>query len=171
MFLCLFTSIFCVRNAVAGREITVNENICVDTSRSVMVTKYWKSLIVRGPFAKFVDSPHYSESELCGGAVTVFFWSTSLGKRSASYNAPPTSRKRAADRWSFRNFLPQSCLFTVGKAQKLHMARSELNSVFGLKKVDRWNPIRTSAIHSRSRPMRFLGFSNHENGAPRQEIS
>jgi hypothetical protein len=31
------------------------------------------------PFEKFVDSPYYSESELCGGAVTVFFRSTSLG--------------------------------------------------------------------------------------------
>jgi hypothetical protein len=37
-----------------------------------------------------------------------------------------------------------------------------LNSVFSLEKVDRWNPIRTSAIQSRSRPMRFLGFPNHE---------
>jgi hypothetical protein len=27
----------------------------------------------RGPFEKFVDSPYYSESELCGGAVTVSF--------------------------------------------------------------------------------------------------
>jgi mevalonate pyrophosphate decarboxylase len=59
----------------------------------------------------------------------------------------------------------------VGKAQKLHGARSELNSVFSLEKVDRWNVTRTSAIQSRSRPMRFLGFSNHEKGAPRQEIS
>jgi hypothetical protein len=57
----------------------------------------------------------------------------------------------------------------AGKAQKSHGARSELNSVFGL--VYRWNPIRTSAIQSISRPMRFLGFSNHEKGAPRQEIS
>jgi hypothetical protein len=59
----------------------------------------------------------------------------------------------------------------VGKAQKSHGARSEMNSVFGLEKVDRWNPIRTSSIQSRSRPMRFLGFSNHEKGALRQEIS
>jgi hypothetical protein len=36
------------------------------------------------------------------------FRSTSLGKRCTSYNAPPTLRKRAADRWSLRNFLPQS---------------------------------------------------------------
>jgi hypothetical protein len=30
-------------------------------------------LILRGPFAKFVDSPYYSELELCGGAATVSF--------------------------------------------------------------------------------------------------
>jgi hypothetical protein len=89
------------------------------------------------------------------------FRSTSLGKRYTSYNAPPTSRKRAADCWCFM----------VGKAQKSHETRSELNSVFGLEKVDQWNPIRTSATQSRSRPVRFLSFSNHENGSPRQEIS
>jgi hypothetical protein len=99
------------------------------------------------------------------------FRSTSLGKRCTSYNAPPTSRKRAADRWSLRNFLPRSSHFMGGKAQKSHGVRSESNSVFGLEKADRWNPIRTSAIQSRSRPMRFLGISNHENGAPRHEIS
>jgi hypothetical protein len=59
----------------------------------------------------------------------------------------------------------------VGKAQKSHGARSELISVFGLEKVDRWNPIRTSSIQFRSRPMLFLGFSNHETGDPKKEIS
>jgi hypothetical protein len=44
----------------------------------------------------------------------------------------------------------------VGKAQKSQEARSELNLVFGLEEVDRWNPIRTSAIQSRSRPMRLM---------------
>jgi hypothetical protein len=70
-----------------------------------------------------------------------------------------------------RNFFPRSSLFIVGRDQKSHGARSELNSVFGLEEVDRWNPIRTSPIQFRSRPMRFLGFSNNEKGAPRQEIS
>jgi hypothetical protein len=56
----------------------------------------------------------------------------------------------------------------VGKVQNSHGARYELNSVFGLEKVDRWNPIRTSAMQSTSRPMLFLGFSNREKGAPRQ---
>jgi hypothetical protein len=41
----------------------------------------------------------------------------------------------------------------VGKVQKSHGARSELNSVFGLEKMDRWNLIRTPAMQSRSRPI------------------
>jgi hypothetical protein len=45
----------------------------------------------------------------------------------------------------------------VGKAQKSHGARSELNSVFVLEKVDLWNPIRTFAIQSRSRPHAISG--------------
>jgi hypothetical protein len=93
---------------------------------------------IRGPFAKFVGSPYYSESERCGGAVTVFFRSTSLGKRCASYNAPPTSRKRNADLSSLRNVLPRSSFLMVGKAEKSHAARSEFNSVFRLEKLDRW---------------------------------
>jgi hypothetical protein len=64
-------------------------------------------------------------------------------------------------------FLASELFFVVGKDQKSHGARSELNSVFFLEKVDRWNPIRTSIIQSRSRPMRFLGFSNHEKWAPK----
>jgi hypothetical protein len=52
----------------------------------------------------------------------------------------------------------------VGKVHKSHWVRFELNSVFDYEKVDQWNPIRTSAIQSRSR---LMGFSNHEKGAPR----
>jgi hypothetical protein len=52
--------------------------------------------------------------------------SISLDKRCTSYNAPPISRKRAADRSSLRNFLPRCSLFMVGKAQKSHGARSGL---------------------------------------------
>jgi hypothetical protein len=97
--------------------------------------------------------------------------STSLGKRRTSYDAPPTSRKRAADRCSLQNFLPRNSVFIVGKAQKSQGGWSELNSVFGVEKVDECDPIRTSAIQSRPRSMWFLGFSNHENGALRQKIS
>jgi hypothetical protein len=45
----------------------------------------------------------------------------------------------------------------VGKAQKSHGAGYELNSVLGLEEDDRQNPVRISALQSRSRPMRFLG--------------
>jgi hypothetical protein len=65
-----------------------------------------------------------------------------------------------------------SSSLVLGKGQTTpHCKKKKMNSVFGLEKVDRWNIIRTSAMQSRPRPMRFLGFSNHEKGAPGQEIS
>jgi hypothetical protein len=97
--------------------------------------------------------------------------STSLGKRCTSYNATPTSGKRAAGRWSLRNFLPLSSLFMVGKAQKSHGARSGLygGCSNGIPPIHFFQA--EHRIQFRSRPMRFLGFSNHERGAQRQEIS
>jgi hypothetical protein len=56
----------------------------------------------------------------------------------------------------------------VGKAPKSHGARCELNSVFSLEKMDRWNTIRTSAIRSRGsekrhESLRLEGFQNRES--------
>jgi hypothetical protein len=62
--------------------------------------------------------------------------------------------------------LPRCSLFMVGKAQKSHAVRSGL---YGGCSVG-VPPIHFFQAEFRSRPMRFLGFSNHENGAPRQEI-
>jgi hypothetical protein len=105
----------------------------------------------------------------CGDSL--FFRSTFLDKRCTSYNAPPTSRKRAADRWSLRNFLPRSSLFMVGKAHKLHETRSGLygGCSNGVPPIHFFQT--EHRIQFRSRPMRFLGFSNHAKGAPTQEIS
>jgi hypothetical protein len=126
---------------------------------------------LRGPFAKLVDSPYYSESNFVEVRWRSLFRSTSLSKRCTSYNAPPTSRKRAADLWSLRNFLPRSSLSGIGKAQKSHGARSGLYGGCS----DGVSPIHffqaEHRIQFRSRPMRFLCFSNHEKGVPRQEIS
>jgi hypothetical protein len=99
------------------------------------------------------------------------FRSTSHGKWYISYNAPPTYRKRAADRWSFRNFLPRSSFFMAGKVQKSHGVRSGLygGCSNGVPQIHFSQA--ELRIQFRSRPMRFLDFSNHENGAPRQDIS
>jgi hypothetical protein len=136
--------------------------------KSCIIFPTW---VIRGPFEKFVDSPYYSESELCGGAVTVSFRSTSFGKQCNSYNAPPpTSRKRAADRWSLRNFMLRSSLFMVGKAQKSDVSRSGLYGgySYGVLLIHFFQA--EHRIQFRFRPMRFLSFSNREKGAPRQEI-
>jgi hypothetical protein len=37
----------------------------------------WWAWEIRGTFAKFVDSPYYSESEFCGGTMTVSFFEVS----------------------------------------------------------------------------------------------
>jgi hypothetical protein len=99
------------------------------------------------------------------------FRSTYLGKRCTSYNAPPTSRKRATDRWSLRNSLPPSSLFIVGKAQKSHGAKSGLygGCSNGVPPIHFFQA--EHRIQFRSHPMRFLGFSNQEKRVPRQETS
>jgi hypothetical protein len=83
----------------------------------------------------------------------------------------PLLAKRAVDRWSLRNFLPRSSLFIVGKAQKSHGARFGLygGCSNGVPPIHFFQA--EHRIEFRSRPMRFLGFSNHEKGAPKKEIS
>jgi hypothetical protein len=43
------------------------------TNMSEYDSRMVRLLYIRGPFAKFMDSPYYSESALCGGVVTVSF--------------------------------------------------------------------------------------------------
>jgi hypothetical protein len=124
--------------------------------------------MLREPFENFVDSTYHSESELCEGAVTVSF---SKYLPCTLYNAPPTSLKRVVDRSSLRNFLPRSASCMAGVAQKWHGARSGLygGCSNGVPPIHFFQA--EHRIQFRSRPMRFLGISNHEKGAPRQEIS
>jgi hypothetical protein len=131
-----------------------------------------RNLYIRGPFAKSTDSPYYSELELRGGAVTVSF-----SKYLPCQEMPFLQRSIHFSKTCCRPLITSKFLASelpfhgCKKKQKLHGARSELNSVFCLGSVDRWKPIRRSAIQSRCSPMRFLGFSNHEKEATRQEIS
>jgi hypothetical protein len=91
-------------------------------------------------YKKFTPTPQYTRavwkvrgfnlllrvgtSWKCGDGL--FFEVPPLASDAPLNNATPTSRKRAADRWPLRNFLPRSSLFMVGKAQKSHGARSGL---------------------------------------------
>jgi hypothetical protein len=122
---------------------------------------------IRGPFEKFMDSPYYSESELCGDAVTVSFSKYLPWQAMHFYKAPPTSRKRASDRWSLWNFLPRSSLFMVQKGQKSLGARSGLydGCSNGVPLIHFFQA--EHRIQFRYRPMICMGFSNHEKGAPR----
>jgi hypothetical protein len=120
---------------------------------------------------KVRGSSCYSESQLCGGVVTVSFskylpWQAMHFLQRSTYFSERCCRPSINSK-----FLTSELPFHGWESPEISGARSELNSVFGLEQVDRWNPIRTSATQSRSHPMRFQGFSNHEKGAPRQEIS
>jgi hypothetical protein len=52
-------------------------NLCSSYGQETNFHTHVKYLVklrfLRRPFEEFVDSPYYSESELCGGAVTVSF--------------------------------------------------------------------------------------------------
>jgi hypothetical protein len=135
-----------------------------------MILKPYEKLEIRGPFEKFVDSLlRFGTLWMCDDGL--FFKSTSLGKWRTSHNTSPTFRKCAADCWSLQNFLPWSSLFIVGKAQKLHGTRSGLygRCSNGVPLIHFFQA--EHRIQFWSRPMRFVGFSSHGKGAPRQKIS
>jgi hypothetical protein len=114
-----------------------------------------------------MDSPYYSEPELCGGVVTASF-SNYLPWQAMRFLQHSTHFLKTCCR-------PLITLKFLASELPLEKPRNcmgrDLNFVFGLEKVNWWNPIRTSIIQSRSHPLWFLGFSNHEKGAPRLEIS
>jgi hypothetical protein len=78
---------------------------------------------LRGPFEKFVDSPYYSESELCAGTVTVSFskylpWQAMHFLQRSTHFSKTCCRTFAA---SFRRIVEQAVLtfhvhFSVSKA-------------------------------------------------------
>jgi hypothetical protein len=58
---------------VHGRQLSNLKTLCGPQVTWWQGKPRYFKWILRGPFEKFVDSSYYSESELCGGAVTVFF--------------------------------------------------------------------------------------------------
>jgi hypothetical protein len=83
-----------------------------------------------GPFAKFVDSPYYSEWR-CGDGL--FLKCLPWQAMHFLQRSTPFSKTCCMPLITSK-FLASELLFMVGKAQKSHGARSELNSVFVLKK-------------------------------------
>jgi hypothetical protein len=119
--------------------------------------------IIRWPFAKFVDSPYHSESELCGGAVTVSF-SKYLPWQAMHF----LQRFTHFSETCCRPMITSKCL---ASEFPFHEARSGLydGCSNGVPPIHFFQA--EHRIQFRSRPMRFLGFSNHEKRAPGQEIS
>jgi hypothetical protein len=103
----------------------------------------------------------------------LLFRSTSPGKRCTFCNAAPTSPKTCCRPLITSKFLvsARSFLFMIVKVHKSHGARSGLygGCSNGVPPIHFFQA--EHRIQFRSRPMRFLGFSKHEKGAPRQEIS
>jgi hypothetical protein len=96
---------------------------------------------IRGPFGKFVDSPYYSDSELCGGAVTVSF----------SKYLP----------WQAMHFLQRSIHLSKTCCRLYGGCSNGVPPIHFFQAEHR--------IQFRSRLTRFLCFPNHKKGAPRQE--
>jgi hypothetical protein len=76
---------------------------------------------ILGPFEKFVDSPYYSESELCGGAITVYFskylpWKAMHFLQRSIHFSKTCCRPFAA---SFRMIMEQAVL-----TYEVHLSRS-----------------------------------------------
>jgi hypothetical protein len=128
--------------------------------------------LIRWPFEKFVDSPYYSESELCGGAVTVF----SEVPRLASDALLTTLCPLLENVLQTVYHLEISCLgapILWLKKPRNRVGRDLYWIVCsGWKKWIGGTPLEHPPCSlDVSQPMRYLGFSNHEKGAPRQEIS
>jgi hypothetical protein len=121
------------------------------------------SLKLKGLFAKFIDSPYYSLSELCGGAVTVSF-SKYLPWQAIHFLQRSTHFSKMCCRPLITSkFLTSELPFMVGKAQILHGARSGLygRCSKGVPPIHFFQA--KQRIRFRSCPVQFLGSSNHKS--------
>jgi hypothetical protein len=130
-------------------------------------------LDIWGPFVKFAGSPYYSESEICGGAVTVYF-SKYLPWQAMYFLQRFTHFSKMCCRpLSTLKFLTSDLPFHGWKSPRNRM-RQDLDCMVDVLMGFHKSIFFFQAEHKiqfRSHSMQFLGFSNHEKGALRQEIS
>jgi len=128
-----------------------------------------KYTVIQGPFAKYVELTllfQVGTSWWCNDSL--FFEVSALASNAFLTMLHPLLENMLQT----NDHLEISCLGAPFSwlEKPRYCIQQDLNwIVFHLEKVDWWNPIRTSAVQSRSCPMWFLDFSNHEKGAPRQE--
>jgi hypothetical protein len=120
-----------------------------------------------------VDSPYYSESELCGGTVAVSF---SKAPPLASDTLRTTFYPLLENVLQTVDHFEISCLgapflFIVGKAQKSRGVRSGLYGGCSNGLPPSHFSQAEHRIQFKSLRMRFLVFFNHEKGDPLHEIS
>jgi hypothetical protein len=83
-----------------GDQTKLDGNVLSNEVHVLVLSKCFlcEFAFLRGPFEKFMDSPYYSESELCGGAVTVSFSKYITWQAMHFLQCSTHFRKRAVDR-------------------------------------------------------------------------
>jgi hypothetical protein len=107
---------------------------------------------IRGPFEKFMDSPYYLESELCGGAVTVPFSKYLLWQAMHFLQRSTHFSKTCCRPLINSKFLASELPFSWSEKPRNRMRR-------GLDRMDFFQA--EHKIQFISCSMRFQGFSNH----------
>jgi hypothetical protein len=116
-----------------------------------------------------MDSSSYSKSEICEGAVTVFLEVPPLESYALLTMLHPLLENILQTIDHFKISCLGAPFSWLGKPRNRmgqdldHMADVLMGfhqSIF----------FKSNRVQFRSHPMQFLGFSNHEKGAPRQEI-
>jgi hypothetical protein len=109
---------------------------CFNHMVLVILTTFRNLPLVRGPVANFVDSPNYSESELCRGVVMVYFSKYLPWQEIYFLQRSIHFSKTCCGQLTTLKFLASElCFHSLKKKQKSHGAIFELNSVFDLEGV------------------------------------
>jgi hypothetical protein len=123
---------------------------------------------LRGPSAKFVGSLYYSESELCGGAVTVSFFEVPPLSSDVLLTTLHPLLQNVLQTVDHFEIYCLGALFSQFKKPKNRMGR-DLDCMADV--LMGFHRSTFSKPNTEFNSDLALCFSNHEKGAPRQEVS